>query len=65
MVKKKKNWIQKAIKHPGALRKSLGVSGDRTIPAAKLRKAAKAPGLLGQRARFAETLMNMHKKSNK
>jgi hypothetical protein len=49
-------WIQKAIKHPGALRASLGVKGDRPIPAKKLDKAAKAPGLLGRRARLAKTL---------
>jgi hypothetical protein len=49
-------WIQKAIKHPGALRASLGVKGDRPIPAKKLNAAAKAPGKLGQRARLAKTL---------
>ena len=37
-------WIQKAIKKPGALKKSLGVAEGKTIPAAKLAKAAKAPG---------------------
>ena len=51
-----KNWIAGAIKKPGALRKSLGVTGDKPIPAGKLAKAAKAPGKLGQRARFAQTL---------
>jgi hypothetical protein len=52
-------WIQAAIKKPGALRKSLGVKGDKPIPAAKLAKAAKAPGKLGQRARLAQTLKKM------
>ncbi len=52
-------WIQKAIKKPGALRASLGVKGDKPIPAAKLAKAAKAPGKLGQRARLAQTLKKM------
>ena len=37
-----KNWIQKAIKKPGALRKSLGVKAGKKIPASKLNKAAKA-----------------------
>ena len=54
-----KKWIQKAIKKPGALRASLGVKGDKPIPAAKLAKAAKAPGKLGQRARLAQTLKKM------
>jgi len=55
-------FIQKAIKHPGALRKELGVKEGKTIPAKKLAAAAKKPGKLGQRARFAETLKGMKKK---
>lgn len=54
-----KNWIQDAIKKPGALRKELGVKEGKTIPAKTLAKAAKAPGKLGQRARLAETLKGM------
>ena len=49
-------WIQKAISKPGALKKSLGVSADKKIPAKTLNKAAKATGKLGQRARLAKTL---------
>ena len=49
-------WIQKAVKHPGALRESLHVPMDKNIPAKALNKAAKAPGKLGQRARLAKTL---------
>ena len=52
-------WIQSAIKKPGALRASLGVKGDKPIPAKKLAAAAKAPGKLGQRARLAQTLKKM------
>jgi hypothetical protein len=52
-------WIQKAIKKPGALRSALGVKSGKNIPAAKLAKAAKAPGKLGQRARLAKTLKGM------
>ena len=55
------NWIQKAIKKPGALRKSLGVKSGEKIPAGKLAKAAKAPGKLGQRARLAQTLKGLKK----
>lgn len=51
-----KNWIAGAIKKPGALHKQMGVPTGQKIPGAKLAKAAKAPGKLGQRARLAQTL---------
>lgn len=54
--------IAKAIKKPGALRAELGVKKGEKIPAKALAKAAKAPGKLGQRARFAQTLAKMRKK---
>jgi hypothetical protein len=54
-------WIQKAIKKPGALRKSLGVKAGKTIPAKKLSAAAQKPGTLGKRARLAETLKGFKK----
>jgi len=54
-----KNFIQKAIKKPGALRSALGIKGDKPIPAKTLAKAAKAPGKMGQRARLAQTLKKM------
>ncbi len=57
-----RKFIQEAIKKPGALRKSLHVKEGHDIPKAKLEKAAKAPGKLGQRARFAITLSKMKKK---
>jgi len=57
-----KKFIQKAIKHPGALHKELGVPEGKKIPAKKLEKAAKSSGKLGQRARFAETLKSINKK---
>lgn len=49
-------WIQKAIKHPGALHKELHVPEGKKIPAKKLNAAAKKPGKEGQRARLAKTL---------
>jgi len=52
----KKNFIAEAIKKPGALRKQLGAKAGMPIPAGKLEAAAKAPGKMGQRARFAMTL---------
>ena len=54
-----KNWIQGAIKKPGALRKELGVKAGQTIPAKKLDVAAKKPGKIGQRARLAKTLKGL------
>ena len=56
-----KNWIAGAIKKPGALRKELGISGSKTIPAKKLAAAAKKPGVEGKRARLAETLKGFKK----
>ena len=58
-----KDFIQKAIKKPGALRKSLKIKKGEKIPASKLRAAAKKKGKLGQRARFAMTLNKLRKKS--
>ena len=59
----KKKWIAGAIKHPGALRKSLKVKKGEKIPASKLKKAehSKNPKLR-KRAVLAETLKKMHKK---
>lgn len=54
-------FIQKAIKKPGALRSELGAKKGEPIPAKKLAKAAKAPGKLGQRARFAQLLKGFKK----
>ena len=54
--------IKKAIKKPGSLRKSLGIKKGKTIPASKLKAAAKKSGKLGQRARFAITLKKLKKK---
>ena len=51
--------IQKAIKKPGALRKSLGIKKGKKIPAKMLAAAAKKKGKLGQRARFAQTLKKL------
>lgn len=60
MVKK---WIQGAIKHPGALHKSLHVKAGEKIPVSKIKKAehSKNP-TLRKRAVLAETLKKMHRK---
>lgn len=58
----KKKFIQEAIKHPGALHKSLKVPEGKKIPESKLKKAehSKNP-TLKKRAVLAETLKKMHK----
>jgi hypothetical protein len=57
-----KNWIAGAIKHKGALRSELGAKKGKPIPAKKLAAAAKKKGVIGKRARLAETLKKMHHK---
>jgi len=56
-----KNWIQGAIKKPGALHKELNVPAGKKIPAGKLAAAAKKPGVEGKRARLAQTLKGLKK----
>lgn len=60
-----KNWIQGAIKKPGALRATLGVKKGEDIPVSKLKKAAKGKGVskkTEKRAELALTLRKMKKK---
>jgi len=57
----KVNWIQDAIKKPGALKASMGIKKGEKIPAKKLAEAAKKPGKMGQRARLAQTLSKLKK----
>jgi hypothetical protein len=55
-----KKWIQKAIKHKGALRKSLHMKKGEKIPEGKLEKAANSKDtLLAKRAKLAETLKKL------
>lgn len=62
-MKGKKNFIEDAIKKPGALRKALHVKKGEKIPEAKLEKAEKSKSLLmRRRANLAETLGKMKKK---
>jgi len=59
----KKNWIQGAIKRPGALRKKLGVKGNKTISAKKLNQAAKSKNPTTRRqANLAKTLKTFRRK---
>ena len=53
----KKNWISGAIKHPGALHKTLGVPQGKKIPASLLNKAANSKDpTTRRRANLAKTL---------
>lgn len=53
---KKQNWMQGAVKHPGALRAQLKVPAGQKIPAKKLASAANSSNpLLARRARLAQT----------
>jgi len=56
-------WISKAIEHPGALRKKLGVKKGKKIPKAKLKKAEKSKNpKTRKQAVLAETLGKLRKK---
>lgn len=55
-----KNWIAKAIKHPGVLRKELKVKSGKSIPENKLDAAADKPGVEGARARLAMNLRKLN-----
>lgn len=56
------DFIQGAIKKPGALHRELGVPQGKKIPAKKIKKAEKAGGKEGERARFAVTLKKLRPK---
>jgi hypothetical protein len=55
-------WIQKAIKKPGALRKSLHVKEGEKISESKLDKASHSKNpTTRKRAALAKTLKKLHK----
>jgi hypothetical protein len=77
MRARRKKWVQKALgvkrrrvgrrrrvvaRRKGALHRQLGIPAGEKIPLARLRRAAKAPGLLGKRARLALTMRKFHHK---
>ena len=63
-LNEKKQWIQDAIKKPGALRKSLKTKEGKNIPVGKLEKAAEKGGKMGKRARLALTLRKLKNKKD-
>ena len=61
--KKDKNWIQGAVKRPGALRKKLGVAKGKKISASQLNKAAKSKNPTHRRqATLAKTFKKMNRR---
>lgn len=55
-------WIQKAIKHPGALHRELGVPEGKKIPAKKMAKAAKSKNpKIRKQVALARTLSGLRK----
>lgn len=63
---KGKNFIAEAIKHPGALRKTLGIKKGKKIPEAALEKAEKSKNpTTRKRANLAETLSKLRPKGKK
>jgi hypothetical protein len=55
-TRKKKNWMQGAVSHPGALHRQLNVPAGQKIPAKKIAAAANSSNaLLARRARLAQT----------
>lgn len=61
----KKNWIQHAVKRPGALHKALGVKKGKGIPAKKLTKALHSKNehvrKMAQFAKNMKSIMNKKK----
>lgn len=56
------NWIQGAIKHPGALHKKLHVPEGTKIPTKKINKATHSSNpTLRKEATLAKTLSKLHK----
>lgn len=56
------NWVQGAIKHPGALHRELHVPQGQKIPEAKIKMAEHSKNPKERaRARLAETLKSFHR----
>jgi hypothetical protein len=53
-------WIERAHLKKRALHRELGVPQGRKIPSAKLHAAMARSGIVGKRARLANTLRGLH-----
>ncbi len=58
----KKNWIQGATTHKGALHRHLGIPIEEKIPQALLRATARRKDKVGAEARLAITLGKLRQK---
>ena len=57
-------WIQGAIKHPGALHRELGIPQDRKIPSKTLHRAENSSNpMLAKRAHLADTMRHFRPRS--
>ena len=56
------DWIQGAIRRPGALHRALGVPEGQKIPVARIEKAAEGSGVNSRRASLALTLRRINSK---
>lgn len=65
MTKDKKHFIQGMHLKKGALHRDLGVPEGEKIPESKLAAAEKRGGVVGRRARTAETLKGLNHKRHK
>ena len=65
--RRKKRWIGRAVKRKrrGALHRQLGIPARKKIPVSLLRRAARAIGKLGRRARLALTLRRFGKRTHR
>ena len=67
--RKKKRWIQSAIKHPGALKalakKEGALSKSGKIKSSWLREKARGSGTVARRARLAITLRKLRRRRKK
>lgn len=59
---RRKRWIAGAVRHRGALHRALGVPLGQRLPLSLVRRAARAPGKLGRRARLALTLRKLRRR---
>jgi hypothetical protein len=66
MAEKKKNWIQGAIKRPGAFTKKAKAAGKSVAgyAASVLKEGSKASTRTKRQAALAQTLSKMRKKNN-
>lgn len=63
MSRAKRQWIQDAIKKPGALHKALHIAADKKISESKLEKAEHSKdSLMRRRAHLARTLKSLRQK---